>query len=90
MRLLTGITAFMAVLIVLGTALLGVLIVRRLNAAAPAHGAMRLDEPAGTRLLGIAATQNGLALALTGGGPDRVVVLDPATLRERARLTVDR
>ena len=75
----------MGVLLVAGTATLGVLIARRvtplagggLASAAPFHAV--LDEPAGTRIAGVVAIQDRLALQLQGGGPDRVVVVDPRT-----------
>ncbi len=38
-----------------------------------------LDEPAGTRIAGIAAVGDRLAVQLQGGGADRVVLLDPHT-----------
>jgi hypothetical protein len=38
--------------------------------------------------VGIAATPAGLAVALTGDGVDRILILDPRSLRERARVTL--
>ncbi len=78
----------MGVLLIAGTALLGVLILRRMEHTMPARGIFSLREPAGTRLIGIADTGHGLALAVTGGGADRVIVLDPVTLRPRAEVTL--
>jgi len=73
--------ALMTVLIVLGVAVIGVTIVRRVSGPSAAHPAapLLLDEPAGTRMVGIAALPDRLAVQLQGGGPDRIVFLDPKT-----------
>jgi hypothetical protein len=83
MRALKIATIAMGVLIVLGTMTLVVLVARR--SAAPAGGTAAvaasavLDEPAGTRIAGIATVQDRLAVQLQGGGADRVVFVDPRT-----------
>jgi hypothetical protein len=78
MRFLKVITVVMAVLIVLGTSVVLVTITRRLGSpAVPAQLAVLLDEPAGTRIAGIAAAGDRLAVQLEGGGAGRVVLLDP-------------
>jgi hypothetical protein len=62
--------------------LLVVGIVRRSSAplaSLPAPIATVLDEPTGTRITGIAALHERLAVQLQGGGADRVVLLDPGT-----------
>jgi len=75
----------MGVLIVVGTVTLGVLIARRVAPLAGGGPAAStpfdtvLDEPAGTRILQIIAVQDRLALHLQGGGPDRVMLIDPRT-----------
>ena len=78
----------MTVLIVLGVAVIGVTIMRRVSGRSAAHPAapmllattpVLLDEPAGTRIAGIAALPDRLAVQLQGGGPDRIVFLDPRT-----------
>ena len=90
-KLVAALAIFMGVLILAGTAVLGVLIVRRIDHAAPATGQLALGQPAGTRLVGLADAGHSLALALTGGGlPDRVVLIDPDTLRRKAELTITR
>ncbi len=66
----------MGVLIVLGVAVLAVTVIRRLSVA-PMQAALVIDEPAGTHMLGMAAAGDRLAVLLQGGGPDRVVLLDP-------------
>ena len=73
-------TIVMGVLIVAGTAVLGVMVARKLGGgpAAPPV-AVTLDEPAGTRIAGIAAAGDRLAVRLQGGGPDRVLLIDPHT-----------
>jgi hypothetical protein len=71
----------MGVLIVAGVSVIGVTIARRVIAPAAvvaAHDAV-LDEPAGTRIAGVSALPDRLALQLTGGGADRVVVVDLRT-----------
>jgi len=74
----------MGVVIVLGTITLAALIVRRLSTAAPAEGAaisVGLGQPPGTRILGIAATQDRLAVHVGHEGSERVLLLDPRTGR---------
>jgi hypothetical protein len=75
----------MGVLIVVGVVVLGVTILHRLGAPAGPAASAVLDEPAGTRIAGVAATADRLAVQLQGGGPDRVVVLDTRTGRVLAR-----
>ncbi len=78
MRFLKVLTIVMGVLIVLGTTVLVVVVARRLAGGtmpAPAV-AVLLDEPAGTRIAGIAAVGDRLAVQLQGGGADRIVLLD--------------
>lgn len=94
----------MGIVIVVGTGALIVAIVSKVTAprhspalaiaapsvpepAVPAN--VLLDEPAGTHITGIAAWHGGLAVSLTGGGPDRVVLLD-AALRVVARVALAR
>jgi len=81
MRFLKVLTAGMGVLIVVASAVLVVVIVRRLAGPAAPPGAVAtvLNEPAGTRIAGIAATGDRLAVQLEGGGADRVVLVDPRT-----------
>ena len=83
MRALKVLTVAMGVAIVLGTTLLIVLLAHRVQAPAPGPAAaaapVLLDEPAGTRIAGIAAAGPLLAVQLQGGGADRVVLLDPRT-----------
>lgn len=77
MRALIALTVGMGVLILIGTTVLVVLLVER--SGTPARGAysLMLDEPSGTRLAGVAAVGDRMALELQGGGPDRVVMVDP-------------
>jgi hypothetical protein len=85
MRALKIAVIVMGVLIVVGTTALIVVVVHRLTspapfaAALPASVAATLDEPAGTRIAGIAAVRDRLAIQLQGGGTDRVVLIDPDT-----------
>jgi hypothetical protein len=83
MRFLKVITIAMAVLIVVGTTVVLVVIAKRLGGAAPspppetAPVAAMLDEPMGTRITGIAAVGDRLAVQLQGGGTDRILLMDP-------------
>jgi Family of unknown function (DUF6476) len=82
MRFLKVLVIVMGVLIVAATTTLVVLIARRIGGsgtAVPASVAVLLDEPGGTRIVGIAAAGDRLAMQLQGGGADRVVLLDPRT-----------
>jgi hypothetical protein len=58
-----------------------VLIAHRLGGAPAerpvAAASVLLEEPAGTRIVGIAAAGDRLAVQLQGGGADRVVLVDP-------------
>lgn len=96
----------MAVLIVLGTTTLFVLMAKRgmggapgtagsgtappATMALPAQVAAILDEPPGTRITGIAALQDRLAVQLSGGGADRVVLIDPRTGQIAGRIALAR
>ena len=82
MRFLKVLVIAMGVLIVVATTVLVVLIAHRLGGGAQAGrpvaaASVLLDEPAGTRIVGIAAAGERLAVQLQGGGADRVVLVDP-------------
>jgi hypothetical protein len=79
MRGLQAAVILMGVLIVVGVGVVGLTIVRRLSAPAPGAVALVLDEPAGTRMAGTASAGDRLAVLLQGGGPDRMVLIDPRT-----------
>ena len=78
MRGLLALVIAMGVLIVAGVGILGITIVHRLSTPA-ARPSLVLAEPPGTRMQAIAPAGDRLAILLTGGGPDRVVLLDPRT-----------
>jgi hypothetical protein len=76
-------TIVMGVLIVLGTTVIVVTIVRRtmfgpVGMPEKAYAAV-LDEPAGTSIARIASVRDRLAVQLRGGGVDRVIVIDPVS-----------
>ena len=81
MRVLTAATIAMGVLILLGSTVLVVTIVHRATIPHPAAPAvpiaLTLHEPAGTAIAGIADAGGRLGIALHGGGPDRVILVDP-------------
>jgi Family of unknown function (DUF6476) len=95
MRFLKVLTIAMGVLIVVATAVLVVLIARRIGGSGPVMAplAVLIDEPVGTRIVAIAAAGDRLAIQLQGGGPDHILLVDPRTgtvtgrigLREEAR-----
>jgi hypothetical protein len=76
-------TIVMGVLIVLGTGVVLVTIVKR-TMSGPVGTPEKpfvaaLDEPAGTGIVGIAAVRDRLAVQLHGGGADRVLLIDPVS-----------
>jgi hypothetical protein len=79
MQVLKVLTIAMGVLILAATTLLAVVIARRIGGpgTSSAPVAVVLDEPEGTRIAGIASAGDRLAVQLQGGGPDRVVLVDP-------------
>jgi hypothetical protein len=82
MRAVKIATIAMGVLILLGTTVILVTIVRRTmtGSMAPEKAfAAVLDEPAGTGIAGIAAVGDRLAVQLRGGGTDRVVLINPVS-----------
>ena len=83
MRALTISTIIMGVLIVAGTMTLIVVVARRSAgpslASLPVSASAMLDEPSGTRIVGIATVQDRLAVLLQGGGNDRILLMDPHT-----------
>jgi Na+(H+)/acetate symporter ActP len=83
MRAVTIASIARGVLIVLGTTVILVTIVKR-TMTGPAGMADKafasvLDEPAGTAIAGIGAVHDRLAVQLRGGGPDRVLLVDPVS-----------
>jgi hypothetical protein len=83
MRAVKIATIAMGVLIVLGTTVVVVTIVKR-TMPAPSGEPVKtfasvLDEPVGTGIAGIAAVRDRLAVQLHGGGVDRVVLIDPGS-----------
>jgi hypothetical protein len=94
MRALKVLTVGMAVLIVLGSGALVAVIVHRMSGAPPAVVpetlAVTLDEPAGTRIAAIAVVADRLAVQLQGGGPDRVVLVDPRSGAVAGRIDLSR
>jgi Family of unknown function (DUF6476) len=78
MRLLKLLTVGMGVLIVVATTILVATVARRLSApGATAPLSVLLEEPTGTEIAGVTGAGERLAVLLRGGGPDRVVLVDP-------------
>lgn len=93
MRALKAATIIMGVLILIGTAVVIATIFKRATAPTPAISArppflLRLEEPPGTRIAGATAMGSLLALRLTGGGPDRIMLVDPQSGRLSGRVTL--
>lgn len=90
MRAVKIATVVMGVLILLGTAGLVVAMVMRRPSPAvvPAFRALVLDEPPESHIVGIAAIQDRLAVALQGGGADRVILMDPRTGAVSGRISL--
>jgi hypothetical protein len=83
----------MGVLIIIGSTVVVVTIVKRTTTTAEttdAGAAVVLDEPAGTRIGGIAAVSSRLAVLLQGAGPDRIVLIDPSTGKEAGTIALAR
>jgi hypothetical protein len=95
MRALKIAVVVMGVLIVAGTGALVAALVAR-HGAGPLPGGLPpvvtavLEEPEGTRIAGIAALADRLALRLQGGGGDRVVLVDPRTGAVTGRISLAR
>ena len=83
LRALKIVTILMGVLIVIGTTVVVVTIARRTMSGPTGLPektyAAVLDQPAGTAIVGIAAVRDRLAVQLSGGGADRVILIDPVS-----------
>ena len=88
MRGLVALVIGMGVLIVLGTAVVIGTIVRRLSAPPAPAAEVVLQEPTGTHIAAASEAGNRLTAVLQGGGPDRVVVIDLASGRRLARVSL--
>ncbi len=98
MRALKTATVVMGVLILVGTAVLIATIIKRSTAPAPvpaagfvpaaASIAATLHEPADSQITGLAGSGDTLAISVHGGGPDRVVLIDPHTGEVRGHVTL--
>ena len=87
MRALKVVIVIMGVLIVAGTVVIAVTIANRMGTRAPPPPLAGLGEPAGSRIVGIAAAGERLAVHVSGGGAeDRIVIVDPTTHRVIGRL----
>ncbi len=81
----------MGVLIVVGTSVIAVTIIKRMSGgAAPSNVTVVLDEPEGTRIGGIAALSDRLAVLLQGAGPDRIILIDPHSGAKAGAVTLAR
>ncbi len=91
MRALVTLVTVMGVLIILGVVTIAVTIVHRLSEPALTAGAETLlEEPMGTRMAAVAASGNRLAVVLSGGGPDRLLLIDPQSGKVVGRLALAR
>ncbi len=84
MRALIALVVVMGLAILIGSTTLVVLLVQRAHAPSAASlppplsgaAALALGEPDGTHIAATAASGDRLVVQLSGGGPDRLVVLD--------------
>jgi hypothetical protein len=92
MRVVKIATVVMGIMILLGTVgLITAMLMRRPGSqVAPANLAVTLNEPPETRISGIAALSDRLAVLLQGGGADRVILVDPHTGAIAGRISVER
>ena len=90
MQALKAAVIIMGVLIVLGVVTLGVALTQKLSGAGGSMANLLLDEPAGTRITATSMAPDRLSLQLTGGGPDRVVVIDTRASRVVGRVALSR
>ena len=90
MRMLKALVVLMGVAIVVGSTVVVVTIIKRAGGSSGTHAAMVLDEPAGTRIGGIAAVSDRLAVLLQGAGPDRILLIDPRTGAEAGTIALAR
>jgi len=81
MRALRVLVVVMGVLIVVGMVAMVLVLSQRLSAPPPRMTPILLDEPAGTRIAGATLSGDQLVVQLQGGGPDRIVMLEPSTGR---------
>jgi hypothetical protein len=81
----------MGVMILIGTTVVVVTIIKRsAGGLGGTNVAVVLDEPAGTRIGGITALSDRLAVLLQGAGPDRVVLIDARTGAEAGTIALAR
>ncbi len=93
----------MGVLIAVGATVLVVLLVQRMSSAAAPNASTiatapatitanaaeaMLDEPAGTHIAWSSLAGERLAVQLTGGGPDRIFIVDTRSGRVMARVSL--
>jgi hypothetical protein len=67
----------MGVLIVLGTLALALVIVQRVNATGDEIGLRGLGQPAGTRIVSVAAAEGRIAVLVARPDGERVLLVDP-------------
>ena len=80
----------MGILIVAGVAVLAVTLITRISGRAGPIASVVLDEPAGTRITGVAMSADRIGVTLQGGGPDRAVIVDATAGRVLGRVGLAR
>ena len=92
MRGLKIATVVMGVMILAGTGIMLTLMIKRSSSvpvvSIPTDLVSALEEPSGSRIVGISVVQDRLALLLQGGGADRVVLVDPRTGKAMGRISL--
>ena len=93
MRGLMAAVIGMGILIVVGVTVLVLTMMQRMSAVSVPNasaGEVVLDEPAGTRIGSASMGTDRMAVQLSGGGPDRVVVVDTKSGRVISRVGLAR
>jgi hypothetical protein len=88
LRWLTVLVIVMGGMIVAGLATLAALIVTRSFAPAAPLRAVTLAEPQESRITGVSLSGGLLALSLSGGGPERVLLIEAKTGRVLGRIAL--
>lgn len=86
LRALIALVIVMGVMIVAGLAGLVTLILTRSLASAPSLRIITLDEPPAARITGVSLSGGVLAVGLSGGGPERVLLIDSRSGRLLGRI----
>ena len=91
MRTLKIVTIVMAVMIVAAVIFLGMTIMRRMSeppGGMASAANVVLDEPTGSRIVAFTSSPDRLVIQLQGGGPDRILFVDPRSGKPLGRVVL--